>query len=84
MIGNIPIVLKIRIAINHTSWLFLPDFQRAMPFQIASQMINGIKTKVNHAGGVYGVNISLMKFCGLKNVFIINNDKELAISYFNR
>ena len=29
--------------INQTSWLFLPDFHKAMPFQIADQTITKIK-----------------------------------------
>ncbi len=31
-----------KIGINHFSWLFLPDFHKPIPFQIAVQIIKGI------------------------------------------
>ena len=48
---------------NHGSWLFLPDFQRAIPFQIVLQTINRTKsamytgdTKKDSGTDVNGVN----------------------------
>jgi len=46
-------VFKIRMKRNQASWLFLPVFQSAMPFQAASQMINGMsQIKIDVSVGI--------------------------------
>ncbi len=42
-----PIVLNIKIAMNHFGWLFFADFHKPTPFQTISHMIKEIiKTKI--------------------------------------
>lgn len=50
-IGRIPTVFSISMAINQYNWLFLADFHKAIPFQIASQIINGVRM-INKFSGV--------------------------------
>ena len=60
-------MLAIRIAINHTNWLFLPDFHSAMPFHTASQTIKGTTT---HTGMFVPGKIVAMLM--IKSIKVIN------------
>ena len=48
MIGKIPMVLKMKIQINHAKWLFLPAFHKAIAFQTVSQIARTIITGMSH------------------------------------
>jgi hypothetical protein len=54
MIGRIPAVLKMNKQTNHANCFLVPDFHRAIPFQIISRMTRITKTMVIHIVNMKG------------------------------
>ena len=62
-----PAVLRTSITINHGSWLFLADFHKANPFQIADQMlIITIRKIKGAANSAYGILFSCFFYLAVK------------------